>query len=313
MPEVLVSVAMTTYNHEKYIRSALDSVLMQKTDFRYEIVIGEDCSTDNTKAIVEEYARKYPDIIKPIFHEENVGGRRNAYEVKHRCMGKYIAYLEGDDYWTDENKLRKQVEFLEANPEYIAVVHRYQVVDAQGKSINKRSFGDYTGSGDYTIENFMNSELPSQLATYLIRNIYKDNYEKYEEYLLRDNTIQGDIKMTFLLTAQGKIYRMEDKMSAYRLVQAGGGNFTSLERKNPKFFRKWEQVCELERYAKEEWDIDLYMKYHRREYSSRTLLNVLRSRSRESVLDAVRILKSEKKAVSYFMSYVVLKYVLRKI
>jgi len=123
MNDPLVSIWMITYNHEKYLSQALEGVLMQKTSFNYEIVIGEDCSTDGTRNVLESYVKKYSNLIKPLFHDKNVGAFRNAYEfVLPLCHGKYIACLEGDDFWTDPFKLQKQVDFLEKNPDY-GLVH----------------------------------------------------------------------------------------------------------------------------------------------------------------------------------------------
>lgn len=112
----LLSVFMVAYNHEKYIRQAIESALTQKTDFPFEIVIGEDCSTDNTRAIVSDYEQRYPEKIRVVKSERNVGALANAIRTMKACIGKYVAFLEGDDYWSDPHKLQKQVEILEANP-----------------------------------------------------------------------------------------------------------------------------------------------------------------------------------------------------
>ena len=111
MNKPLVSIASITYNHEKFIAQAIDSFLMQETDFDFEIIIGEDCSTDDTLKIIKEYKAKYPDIIKLITSESNVGMMTNFIRTLEACSGKYIALCEGDDYWTDTLKLQKQVNF----------------------------------------------------------------------------------------------------------------------------------------------------------------------------------------------------------
>ena len=120
----VVSIVCITYNHEPYLRQALDGFLMQQTTFPVEIVLAEDCSTDGTRAICEEYVAKYPDKIKYIYREHNVGYNENEYEAMCAAEGKYIAYCEGDDYWTDTQKLQKQVDFLEAHPDYSVCWHR---------------------------------------------------------------------------------------------------------------------------------------------------------------------------------------------
>ncbi|NLI41548.1 MAG: glycosyltransferase [Caldisericales bacterium] len=118
----LVSVCMITYNHEPYIAQAIESVLMQQTDFPVELVIGEDCSTDNTRAIVCDYRERYPERIHLLLPEHNLGMFPNFVATLQACDGRYIALLEGDDYWTDPFKLQKQVDFLEVHPEY-GLVH----------------------------------------------------------------------------------------------------------------------------------------------------------------------------------------------
>ena len=115
----LLSVCLITYNHENYIRQAIEGVLMQKVNFNWELIIAEDCSTDKTRDIILEYKKKHPDFIKLILQEKNVGPAKNWIELITKPNSKYIAYFEGDDYWTDPLKLQKQVGFLEANPDYV--------------------------------------------------------------------------------------------------------------------------------------------------------------------------------------------------
>lgn len=116
-PPPKVSVAMVTYNHEKFIGEAIESVLMQKTSFPIELIVGEDCSTDGTRAIVRKYAQTHGNIVRPLLHDRNVGAAANFRAVLAACSGEYIALLEGDDYWISTHKLEKQVVFLEAHPE----------------------------------------------------------------------------------------------------------------------------------------------------------------------------------------------------
>ena len=132
----LVSVSVVTYNHEKYISECLDGILMQKTDFPFEILLGEDESTDGTRDICIEYAKQYPDKIKLYLHsrDNNIKingiptGRFNfLYNLTH-AKGKYIALCEGDDYWTDPLKLQKQVDFLEGNPDFAICFHNALVL-----------------------------------------------------------------------------------------------------------------------------------------------------------------------------------------
>ena len=134
MEEVMLSVVMTTYNHERYIAQAIESVLRQQTDFRIEIVIGEDCSTDRTRAIAEDYAMQYPEAIRIITSEENVGWRKNYRRTIAAARGKYIAMLDGDDYFTHRKKLQMQVELLESHPEVGMCYTRSERIDEAGNA-----------------------------------------------------------------------------------------------------------------------------------------------------------------------------------
>lgn len=111
-----ISVCLITYNHERFISQSIDGVLKQETDFDYELVIGEDCSTDATREIVEEYRKKHPEIIRIESSDGNVGAARNFVRTYKACRGKYVATLDGDDYWTSPYKLQKQADFLDNHP-----------------------------------------------------------------------------------------------------------------------------------------------------------------------------------------------------
>jgi len=140
---VLVSICCVTYNHVEYIRDTLESFLMQKTDFPIEILIHDDASTDGTVEIVKEYERKYPEIVKPIFQKENQYSQGIGISATYqypRARGKYIAICEGDDYWTDPNKLQKQVDFLENNTEFGLVFTDVQIIDKNNSVIENGAY-----------------------------------------------------------------------------------------------------------------------------------------------------------------------------
>lgn len=132
MFDVTLSVIMTTYNHERYIAEAIESVLRQQTSFGVEIVVGEDCSADRTMAVVRDYERMYPDCIRVITAEENVGWRKNYRRTIAAARGKYIALLDGDDYFTHRKKLQLQVELLEQNPDVGMCYTRSERRDEEG-------------------------------------------------------------------------------------------------------------------------------------------------------------------------------------
>jgi len=126
MIDRLLSVCLITYNHEKYIRQAIDGILMQKVNFPWELIIADDCSTDGTTDIVKEYKKQYPNFIHLILQEKNVGPAKNWIDLITTPKSKYIAYFEGDDYWTDPLKLQKQVDFLEGNPDFAICYHNVE-------------------------------------------------------------------------------------------------------------------------------------------------------------------------------------------
>jgi glycosyltransferase involved in cell wall biosynthesis len=213
IPPPKVSVAMVTYNHEKFIAQAIESVLMQETTFPIELVIGEDCSTDNTRNIVKRCAALRPDVVWPIFHECNVGMHRNAEAVRKACRGQYIACLEGDDYWTSPHKLQKQVDFLDRHPDFSICGHRMMHV-----------FPDRPECTPYPS--------PVQKESGTLEDILRWNYLPtcsvvYRAGLLEDlpawlaDLDHGDWPMWVLLAERGQIGFFNEVMADYR-VHSGG-------------------------------------------------------------------------------------------
>ncbi len=148
--EPLLSIVCPTYNHEHFVAQTLDSFLAQQTTFPFEIVINDDCSTDGTTAIVADYARRYPNLIRPLFHEENQyqQGKHPCPELFRLSRGKYIAFCEGDDYWTDPFKLQKQVDFLESHLDYVMTYHdaiAFNEKGVQGVQLVGKGQRDATG------------------------------------------------------------------------------------------------------------------------------------------------------------------------
>lgn len=229
MKDPKLSVVLITYNHEKYIRKALDSVLSQETDFDFEIVIGEDCSPDDTKNIVREYRKEHPDKIRLVHREKNTGRPTlNVYETTMKCKGEYLAYLEGDDYWTDTKKLQKQVDFLEKNKEYMACTHSHKMIDEDGNDITDtqtlKVSDMYKWSGVFTMDDFKTSGFwPGHYATVVSRNIYKDAKHDYT-ILYKSHDFVDDGQILLFLLMEGPIFRMDDEMSAWRYVRKSGGN-----------------------------------------------------------------------------------------
>ena len=216
---ISVAIFMVTYNHEKYIRQAVEGIVMQKTNFPYKIFIGEDCSTDNTREICLELQQKYPDKIELLLTEKNIGALKNAYRVYDACIsyGRYTAICEGDDYWTDKNKLQKQVDFLEVNPEFNICCHRAKVLNEKTRTIKTPKVLKQTvfSQKDVANHNFI------QTLTMMFRNsAWKGLSDAYF------NSISGDYFINMMLSETGKIKYLPDVMAVYR--QNLGGSWQSL-------------------------------------------------------------------------------------
>lgn len=209
----MVSICCVTYNHENYIKQALDGFLMQKTNFPVEIIVHDDASTDNTSKIIREYASRYPQII-PVIQPINLMSKGQNPTIDHcllKAKGKYIALCEGDDYWTDPYKLQKQVDFLERNASYTLVTHDVEVI---GLSFYSGWFTLDSTNRDLLIEDWIMG-YPAQTASYLFRN---DKYLKFiPDWFFKLRF--GDIALVIFILAESKkkSYWMNDKMSVYRI------------------------------------------------------------------------------------------------
>lgn len=220
--EIIVSVALVVYNHEKYIRQAIESILMQEVDFKYEIIVGEDKSTDNSRDILLEYNEKYPDKFVLIFHDQNVGGTKNSYDIYMKARGKYIASLEGDDYWIDNKKLQKQVDFLENNSDYLGVSHIIEARDLQGNYMSRNPSSPKIVGKDATIDLFLMGYYFSAVAT-VYRNIFLDKSADYTIFYKAHKYV-GDLTLCMLLLDKGKIKVLDETMSVYRSRRAKSEN-----------------------------------------------------------------------------------------
>lgn len=213
METPLVSICSITYNHAPYIRECIDGFLMQKTNFPIEIIINDDCSNDGTTEIIKEYAAKYPNIIHPIYHDENqyqkgIRGMFQKFVIPH-ARGKYIALCEGDDYWTDPLKLQKQVDFLESHPTFSLCFHNAHTKMLDG-SINDTIY-NISGTREYTSSEILqNWTIPTASVVYRSGAIDNDPIRFNPKFRFGDNVL-------FLTAAKhGKLYCMDEYMSVYR-------------------------------------------------------------------------------------------------
>jgi glycosyltransferase involved in cell wall biosynthesis len=205
-----VSVFTTTYNHEPFITEAIESVLMQEVDFEYEHVIGEDCSTDRTREIVLDYQKRYPGRIRLLLREKNVGGRQNFIETYQACRGEYVAILEGDDYWTSPHKLQKQVDFLDAHPEYAICFHGATKKYEAG-AIKPRKIVEPTYTSFYTLEDLLERNFIRTCSTMFRNNLFGGFPPWFR------TTPTGDWPLHVLNAQHGDIGYIDEVMAIHRV------------------------------------------------------------------------------------------------
>ena len=233
--EPVVSVIFITYNHEKYVEKSLRSVLEQETDFPFEVVVGEDCSKDRTREIVQRVAAEYPQHeVRFLFRKENLGRPTlNVYETTMECRGEFLAYLEGDDYWTDRKKLQKQVDFLRAHREYIGVTHKSALIDENDEANRDpealRALSLYDWTGPFTYQDYKyTGKWPGHFASLLSRNIYHNGKLDYT-ILYRAHDFVDDAVILLFLLLQGDLFRLDEEMAVWRFVKKKeSGSWTSV-------------------------------------------------------------------------------------
>lgn len=214
----LVSICCLSYNHAPYIRESLEGFLMQKTSFPIEILIHDDASTDGSDDIIKEYAEKYPDIIFPMYETVNQysNGHQGTIDIEFnysRARGKYIAYCEGDDYWTDPLKLQKQVDFMESHPDYSVCFHRYsRLYTNTGKMYNDyagRYFKDGQEGVDITMEMFFGPWITQPLTMMFRRSMFSAEWQKQYQYYRDMHEIYHllNVGKGYLFAFNGGVYR----------------------------------------------------------------------------------------------------------
>ncbi len=204
-----VSVVILAYNHESYIADAIESALMQQTDFPFEIVVGEDCSSDRTREIVVDFQKKYPDKITAVLHDQNKGPRANYREVFSRTTGKYIANLDGDDYWTSPDKLQLQADYLDSHEDASMCSHAVKKVDVGGsyKIIPGRK-----KRGIYKLEELLLGN-PIAACSHMYR---RELIVRYINETAELSNISGDWMGAVWNSQYGYIGHIDKVMSVYR-------------------------------------------------------------------------------------------------
>ncbi|GAK50576.1 glycosyl transferase, family 2 [Candidatus Moduliflexus flocculans] len=229
-----VSVQITTYNRERYIVQAIESVLMQQTDFEFEIVVGDDFSTDRTRMILQQYADAFPQKIVLLFHPQHIGLMSNFMVTYQQCRGKYIAFLDSDDYWTDPQKLQKQVTFLDQHPEAVMCAHWVEIIDEEGGEIIKRyglpeKRGPQTLKPFYTADDILGDGLFFHISSAMCRKVFTEL-----PGWLTGLEIENDFALPLLNDPYGHLVFLDETMGVFRAhhqgICSGEMPFTNLQR-----------------------------------------------------------------------------------
>jgi len=271
MQEIMFSVAVITYNQEKYISQTLDSILNQEHDYKYEIVIGEDCSTDNTKKIIEEYVTKYPDIIKPLYNNPNKGLINNYFNVIAHCQGKYIMECAGDDYWLP-GKVKLQIEFMENNPTVGMCYGKAKVYNENKQKYEKSIIGDFRKNFEEMITN--ENAIPALCVCFknsLIKKYINEIQPEKKDWLMED------YPMWLYFSNETKIQFIDKIIAVYRMLENSASHFTNFN-KQLNFEKSVLQIRSFynNKYQLNyEWEIDkeyfkMYRKFLLKKYDKNT-------------------------------------------
>lgn len=229
MKKIKVSIVCISYNQEKYITQALDGFVSQKANFDFEAIIADDCSTDSTPEIINEYAKKYPNIIKPVLRKKNVGVQANLIDALNRATGDYIALCEGDDFWTDPKKLQLQVNFLEKHPDYSLCFHLVKVYFQKGEEAES-VFPTSVETMKFTIEELLKNN-------YIQTNSVM--YRKQSYISIPNNILPVDWYLHLYHAQFGKIGFINRVMSVYR--RHSGSIWWGTRAPNLSFWEKYAQ------------------------------------------------------------------------
>lgn len=208
--EIKVSVCVVTYNQEQFIAECLDSLVSQQTNFKFEIIIGEDCSTDNTKKIIQQYVDQYPNLIIPLFHEKNVGAIQNIKQVYKKAKGNYIVHMDGDDTALP-SKLQKQFDILENNPDCTICGHDVNYIDVKSKYINTK---ENKINKKFDRLNFIKEGVSFCHSSKMFVNPSSENF--WDKLLINKDMIDYEIHLESL--KYGKFIYLNEVLGQYRIL-----------------------------------------------------------------------------------------------
>jgi glycosyltransferase involved in cell wall biosynthesis len=220
MNDPMVSVKMITFNHAPFIARAIEGVLQQKTTYTFELVIGEDCSTDGTREIVYRYQEKCPDIIRVVTSKQNVGMKKNSYRTTKACQGKYIAFCEGDDYWHHPEKIQKQADYLEANLDCGMVYSSYDVYHPEEKKkiSDFIKYRNWQTPEHWDVKDYLTRKDGRQILTCtvmaslpLVNKIIDEDPSLHQN----PNFLMGDAQLWAALISQSRVHFIAESLATH--------------------------------------------------------------------------------------------------
>ncbi|WP_335921480.1 glycosyltransferase family 2 protein [Shewanella chilikensis] len=225
--EIKISIIVLVYNHEKYLERALNSIICQQHDFPIEILIGDDCSSDRSPEIIKKFEQSNCNSnqhVRTFIRNKNFGAAFNVSHLANLSNGKYITFLEGDDYWCSDTKLIKQFEFLQSNPDYIAVTHPLRVEDLSGNFVfNTPS----SYSHIFTLENFLRGKRFPLTAAMIRKN--NEEIQHVSSLISKGPRNAADVTWCFYLLSKSDVYILSEPMAAYNMrVMGGESNYNSI-------------------------------------------------------------------------------------
>lgn len=313
--EIMLTVKMLAYNHEKYIAQAIESILSQKTEYRYELLIGEDCSTDNTRKIIQDYEEKYPEIIRVIYQKHNQGCTKNSYSLDLHARGKYIAGCEGDDFWCDDSRIQRDIDYLKTHPEYVGICHKCKIVGEDGREIdsdtlnNREKFWEFD-KDVFTLQDYEKWLTPGHGCAQTGRNIIKENDLDFS-IVYKASKHVGDRTHLLIHIVEGDIRCMKDIVACYRYrTSENNNNFMAVQKQKNIKDEDYLMMVRLEQWALNNKNIKLNLDAVKKDRFAGSVVIWIKNPTKENRAVIHNIIRYSKEPVRYL--YYLIKIIVTK-
>lgn len=311
MDDIMVSIIVASYNQERYIEETLRSLVSQNTRYKYEILVGDDASSDETPKIIAELAKEYPDKIIPVLREKNLGATKNGYDLLLRSRGKYLASCDGDDCWCDDTRLQRQVDFLEANPQYAGICGRVRLIDDDGNLLPMDTMGKssffHCEKEEFTLKDFEKWLMPGHNSA-MLQRMDMERIRSSRELLLA-HPIVGDRTSLLCCLFQGPIRCTNDVVSCYRIV-GNEQHFMAQYEKNNLRDKDVRLMKRIEDFSKKNENVNLNLEPIKKERFIAAICVWLRLMNKKNWCVVKNIILESKNMIKYillFLKVVVLK------